>query len=293
MLPFRHTPQMKCAVPDLQTGSSLTATSLGSSLVPYLICCFDAGAVMRGNGVGFGVATRFRESVKRGVFASAGFAIFVVCFLVGGPLLVPSEALAQPVPPPIFAGAGQGWYLGAGAGFDHMNDFTELVAGTGIKISDRQEGVFVAGSFGYKWASNLRLEFEVGYTSHEVVAPFNGNTANTTFMVNGMYDIPIANGFGASVGGGIGAANFNFCTGFGATPCTGGTVTGFAGQVIGELNFAMTPSATVFFQGRGRFFALNEPIRDVNEQAFMVGFRVFPWPDQRAVLAPKSWHPAR
>ncbi len=35
----------------------------------------------------------------------------------------------------------------------------------------------VAGSFGYKWASNLRMEFEVGYSSHDQHAhnpPFAG-----------------------------------------------------------------------------------------------------------------------
>ncbi len=168
-----------------------------------------------------------------------------------------------------------GWYLGLGVGYNHVGNFTEIVGGTGIAIPT-SDSALVAGSLGYKFANNVRLEFEVGHSGHNVVDPFNGHAAITTGMINGLYDINLTNNFAFSVGGGIGVAGFNYCTGFGAAPCTGGTTTGFAGQIIGEFSYAVTPSVAVFAQGRERFFAFdNSMIRDVNEQAGMVGVRWF------------------
>lgn len=183
-----------------------------------------------------------------------------------------------------FANDIQGWYIGLGAGYDHASSFHESPANVDLSQVDT---ALVVGSFGYKFKNRLRLELEVGSDKHDVQAPFIGNTRLTTGMVNGMFDIPITpitGPWGVSVGGGLGVGSFNFCTGVAGFPCTGATETHFVGQIIGEINYQVTPNVSVFLQGRERLIGESSRISGTNEQAVLGGLLIFITP--QVVLPP-------
>jgi OOP family OmpA-OmpF porin len=219
-------------------------------------------AILRGLGefiLGFSGAVMLR--ISRWAFLAG---------LVFGLGLVGSAAQAQGAKSDV-----TGWYIGLGVGWDHLGGFNETVApGTRLNI-DTDDTALVTGSLGYRFADHVRLEAEIGFDRHDVSNPLNGHAGNTTVMANGMYDIATVNNFTFALGGGLGLTSFNYCTGVGATPCTGGTVTGFAGQVIGEADLNVTSSIAVFLQTRERFFAFNNnaPIASYNETAATVGLR--------------------
>src|SRR5437868_7109140 len=121
-------------------------------------------------------------------------------------------ALAALSASPALANDTQGWYLGLGVGYDHMTAIPLVTAPPPSVHADlrQQDGVMVAGSFGYKWASNLRLEFEVGYSSHdqrEVNPPFAGHLSGTnelkSALVNVVYDWNLGSNWSVSLGGGL------------------------------------------------------------------------------------------
>jgi len=79
------------------------------------------------------------------------------------------------------AHAGDGWYLGLGGGYDSMSSIhTSSALATGDFSTKTQAGAIIAGSFGYGWASGLRLEDEIAYDSHSVNASsgFGGSASN-------------------------------------------------------------------------------------------------------------------
>src|SRR6266852_6158218 len=103
-------------------------------------------------------------------------------------------ALAALSASPALATDTQGWYLGLGAGYDHM-DPVHVVTAPPISATSRlgqQDMAMVAGSFGYKWASGLRLEFEAGYSTHDNHAhtpPFVGTLSGSTQVKSALFNI--------------------------------------------------------------------------------------------------------
>ena len=79
------------------------------------------------------------------------------------------------------ASAGQGWYLGLGAGLDHMGNFKTSFSGISSATSGMQgkvrtdDSALVALSAGYKFKNNIRLEAEIGYAPHNI----SGNLLGT------------------------------------------------------------------------------------------------------------------
>src|ERR1700742_369728 len=115
---------------------------------------------------------------------------------------------------PAMANDTQGWYLGLGVGYDHMEPIHVQTAPPLLATSRLGQGdtALVAGSFGYKWTDGLRMEFEVGYDSHdqkEHNAPFAGTLAGTndlkSALVNFIYDWNLGSRWSLSLGGGVGA----------------------------------------------------------------------------------------
>src|SRR5258706_13678268 len=64
------------------------------------------------------------------------------------------------------AAAGDGWYLGLGAGWTKLNQVPYAASVPGhINFTSTAR---VDGSAGYKWASGFRLELEDGYANYKV-----------------------------------------------------------------------------------------------------------------------------
>src|SRR5262245_37642965 len=117
---------------------------------------------------------------------------------------------------PAMANAGTGWYLGLGAGWDHLEKVRGSNAGGAADV-DFKDGVYVSGTAGYKWDNGLRLEEEIGFTSHSAktisavppppTLPAGGRASVTSLLLNLVYDIPLGDDFAVSIGGGLGAGN--------------------------------------------------------------------------------------
>ncbi len=63
-----------------------------------------------------------------------------------------------------------GWYLGLGAGWDHMGNveakFTPKSAGTAQSVKmGTNDGALILGAFGYRFPNRLRIEDEIGYVA--------------------------------------------------------------------------------------------------------------------------------
>jgi hypothetical protein len=170
----------------------------------------------------------------------------------------------------------QGWYLGLGVGYDHMNNVNEAVPLSAHVDLSQQDGVLVAGSFGYKWASNLRMEFEVGYEHHDISAPFTGHTSMVPIDVNVLYDWNLGNNFILSAGVGVGPGSFTYCSAPSGSPCTGATLTGINGQLIGEISFPIQPNLYGYVMGFERtFLSGSGDVKQVTDQGAMLGIRWF------------------
>src|ERR1700749_1128235 len=90
--------------------------------------------------------------------------------LIGATVLFATPALA-----------GDGWYLGLGAGWDHLQDPKVVGGGLDGKFSTKDNAI-VAGTVGYKFAAPFRVEFETAwdrpdtgdYTSGGLTFPSDG-----------------------------------------------------------------------------------------------------------------------
>ncbi len=113
------------------------------------------------------------------------------------------------------ASAGQGWYLGLGAGLDHMGNFKTSFTGISPTTTSMQGKVrtdnsaLLALSAGYKFKNNIRLEAELGYAPHNISGNLLGNQTDghlniLSTMFNAAYDIPLAKKWAFSIGAGAG-----------------------------------------------------------------------------------------
>src|SRR5215469_7735172 len=102
-----------------------------------------------------------------------------------------------------------GWYLGLGVGYDHLNP-VHVTSTFPFSIDvDHSDNVIVVGSVGYKFDSGLRIENEIGYTTHDISGLINtdGSTDAKSDLVNFIYDFPLSDLWTLSLGAGVGAAN--------------------------------------------------------------------------------------
>src|SRR6195952_5645016 len=173
-------------------------------------------------------------------------------------------ALAALSASPALANDTQGWYLGLGVGYDHM-DAIHTVTAPPLSVTAnlrQQDGAFVAGSFGYKWSSNLRLEFEAGYSSHDQRTPnapfagtLDGSTQLKSALVNVIYDWNLGSRWSVSLGGGIGAGSLDVSITdslFPALKLYRGQHTEFMWQGIAGLNYQWSDNMELFVDYRYR-----------------------------------------
>src|SRR5665213_985345 len=109
-------------------------------------------------------------------------------------IVLTGVALAALSASPALATDTQGWYLGIGAGYDHMDPIHAITAPPLSAHANlgQQDMAMVAGSFGYKWASGLRLEFEAGYSTHDQHAhnaPFAGTLGGSTQVKSALFNV--------------------------------------------------------------------------------------------------------
>src|SRR5215469_14295380 len=76
-------------------------------------------------------------------------------------------ALAALTATPAFATEAEGWYLGLGAGWDHMNAVKMTSTFPFTLHVQHGDTALVVGSVGYRFDNNVRIEFETGYASHD------------------------------------------------------------------------------------------------------------------------------
>jgi opacity protein-like surface antigen len=197
--------------------------------------------------------------------------------------------------------AGEGFYIGLGAGWDGQNDirvdqFAPPPA-TGTLTTD--DGIIIAGTLGYKLPEiPIRLEFESGYDWHKI-STFNtgglsfgaGGHANVASeLFNATYDIPVAPGWNIYGGGGLGLGHVWFAPFVGAT---GDQIAltdkwGFMWQGIVGTSFELAPDAEVFVDYRYRDAEANEttntrafgPVdsHSITENVVMAGVRFYMFP---------------
>ena len=211
---------------------------------------------------------------------------------------VAAVALSAPV-----HAATEGWYLGLAGGWDEMSGVRATsvpVPSVTGKTGSSDSGIGVV-SFGYSWASGLRLEDEIGYTSHSFTGSgtngfssgsASGNSSVTSDMLNLVYDIPLGDQWKLSLGGGVGAGDVRIHS----TVLNGaatrldivkGSHLSFEWQGIAGVAYSLSPDVDLFVDYRYRsntndanyatsFTALS-PIKvgSINENAVMVGFRWF------------------
>ena len=151
------------------------------------------------------------------------------------------------------AQASTGWYVGLSGGANWLEDNTlDFVPPAGAAIptfnTDSDTGWVVTGQIGYKWASNWRVEFELGYRENDGnLATFPGGVAipastfdvtEFTQMVNVLYDFPITDKFTFSLGAGIGGDLVDLTTtGFGGVNDDDYVL---AGQLIAQASYAVS-----------------------------------------------------
>jgi OmpA-OmpF porin, OOP family len=186
----------------------------------------------------------------------------------------------------VSAQAGEGWYVGLGAGWEKANRFE--YSGLGSSGDAQSEGSWVAtGALGYKFGP-WRIEVEGDGSHAKFEDPYSGGTIWTGASVNAYYDIPLSERLSAYIGGGAGAAGINR-EAYGPLSSAGRFATwAFQYQGIGGVTYAATPNFDFYVEYRYRGVATHHaellsptigPVSadSITANAVMAGIRWYPW----------------
>src|SRR3569832_75865 len=164
----------------------------------------------------------------------------------------------------------QGLYLGLGVGYDHQEPIRIQLAPPVSTVARVGHGdnVMAAGSYGYKWSSGLRLEFEASYSWHDThpgipvsesgppfAGTFSGSNSLSGALVNYIYDWNLSNHLSLSLGGGVGAGNLRESERDSFAPALKmirGGHTEIMWQGIAGLNYEFNPETEIFLDYRYR-----------------------------------------
>lgn len=163
------------------------------------------------------------------------------------------------------------WYLGLKGGASIVQDraFVQKDADAGAFKNDyKQPGFNVAGQVGYDFGA-FRTEFELGYQQGSMTHFFNqglpelgatdyfwdgrGKTKVTSFMLNGLFDIPTEGKTSGYIGGGIGLAHLkakNYRVAKGANAFLNDGDTALAWQAIAGLRRELSDKADLTLEYR-------------------------------------------
>ena len=116
-------------------------------------------------------------------------------------LFIPGSAQAYPK---------QGWYIGAGAGVNFLQDNDAKIGATTNRI-EADPGLLLDGSVGFGFENQFRPEFEIAYRRNTVdkvsgagAGTPTGNFDSVAFMGNLFYDFQTQSGVTPYLGAGIG-----------------------------------------------------------------------------------------
>jgi outer membrane protein OmpA-like peptidoglycan-associated protein len=161
--------------------------------------------------------------------------------LLGGAFLLATAAsgFAQQSGP-------NGPYVRLEGGLSHPGDMSLRSGGFSGNLN-RDEGFIGGLAAGYQFGQ-FRAEINGDYSQNEVKSlsvlgtnvPASGHTANLSFMVNGLYDIPLGLPVVPYVGAGVGATDLRF-------DGVGGSADkwGFAVQPIVGVSYSITPQISI------------------------------------------------
>jgi outer membrane protein OmpA-like peptidoglycan-associated protein len=200
------------------------------------------------------------------------------------------------------AQASTGWYVGLSGGANWLEDSdASTVTPGGLKTpavrTDTDTGWIVTGQIGYKWASNWRIEFELGYRENDGTldtlagVPIAGTKADSTQftqMVNVLYDFPITDKITFSAGAGVGGDLIDVsAVGFGGTLNDDDYV--LAGQLIAQVSYALNNRLDLYLdyhytvtdepEFSNAALAPNTGTFEVDNHAVMIGLRYDLSPD--------------
>jgi len=198
--------------------------------------------------------------------------------------------------------AGDGWYLGLGAGWDNLNDPGLVGDGIAGHIHAKDSAIF-EGTAGYKFHNlPLRLEIEAACDRHSTGTledlgldySSRGHAEVQSLMLNGIYDIHILPRFNLSLGAGagVGEDRIKFSDPFVPGDFRTSMRTKFMWQGIGGLSYDVTPNVDLFVEYHYRNLrnGSNEDIaaplsnHTLTENAVMAGFRWYPWSGMERVV---------
>ena len=193
------------------------------------------------------------------------------------------------------ATAATGWYVGlaGGASFVEDSDYRAVPGATytyGLPVRESWEldtGWIVTGTVGYKWASNWRVEFELGYRSNDgdlidFAVGDVGETELTEFtqFLNVLYDIPLSSRVNLTLGAGIGGDLVEYDDNFPLNNFDDDYV--LAGQLIAQLGYEVTKQLELYVDYRylvadeAEFVDTNGPSAfsaEIDKHAVQIGLR--------------------
>jgi opacity protein-like surface antigen len=208
--------------------------------------------------------------------------------------------------------AGDGFYVGLGAGWDNQNNIRldEFTPPPGTGEVSTNDGAIIAGTLGYKLPMMpIRLEFESGYDWHSnsqfqssgFAGSASGHANVASELVNALYDFPVAPGWNLYGGAGVGLGHVYFAP---YLTDTGDQLAhvdhwGFMWQAIGGTSFEIAPDADLFVDYRYRNAQANEttytpvfgPVgsHSITENVVMAGVRFYTFPT--GPVAPAEYAP--
>jgi opacity protein-like surface antigen len=162
--------------------------------------------------------------------------------------------------------AGDGFYVGLGAGWDGQGNISlnELRAPFSDGQISTNDGAIIAGTLGFKFpVIPIRLEFESGYDFHSVNSftgvagasgAVSGHSNIASELFNAIYDLPVGPGWNLYAGAGIGTGHVYFAPTLSASGFPLANVDHWAlmWQVIGGASYEIAPDVDLFVDYRYR-----------------------------------------
>lgn len=194
--------------------------------------------------------------------------------------------------------AADGWYIGLGAGWDHLRDPTVVGDGIDGKLNTKDSAI-VAATLGYKFDAPFRLELEDGWDRHStndftsggLSFPSDGHAEVRSAMINGIYDVHVLPRIRLSLGAGAGVGNsrIKFDNPFGAGHFSTNSGAKFMWQGIGGLTYEASRNLDLYvdYHYRNLRSGSNDDIaaplgsHNLTEQVVMAGIRWYPATEER------------
>jgi OOP family OmpA-OmpF porin len=208
-------------------------------------------------------------------------------------------AMACALCTPAAASDAVGWYLGLGAGWDHLGNVQiRYTPGGPNDDLHGSDSALITGSFGYRMPIGLRVEVEAGWDRHDLKSTGvnstgdNGRLTNFSGLLNAAYDWHLTQRWDFTLGAGVGVARNDIDVSAPGVIVANGQHTNFMWQAMAGFSYSISDNLDLTLDWRYRefsarsgfgtsrtfvdttgthFFSAN--LRNNNEQAVMIGLR--------------------